>query len=249
MRRLILRIAFIAALLSAAASEVVAQEAPNNEEIFEQVINSSSPYYYPALMLRYSTGDETLTATDYYYLYYGYAFSDDYRPFATIPAEVRVLSVFERAQENPTYDDMLEIIRHATEAMKQDPFSPSNLNFLVYAYGAVGDTLNEQINYNRMNNVLSTIKASGTGLTEKSPMHVLRFAHATDVLASLSLTVTKRLVVSRSTEYISVADAEGRAKSKGYYFDYSRIYWNKPDEAPRVERKWKINDYPIGGFK
>lgn len=225
-----------------------AQRVPNDEEIFDQIINSESPYYYPNLMIRYNAGDMTLTAEDYYYLYYGFPFADNYRPLRPIPSEDKVLEVLERAQGSPTYDDMLEIIRYATETMKQDPFGPNNLNFLVYAYGAIGDTINERINYDRMNKVLATIEASGSGRAEKSPMYIIRLSHAADVLASYGFNIVKRLIVSRSTEYVTVEDAAGIQQPKGYYFDFTRVYRENQDDAPKPERRWKINDYPIGGY-
>ena len=227
---------------------VLGQVAPDNDDIFEQTLNHESPYYYPSLMLRYRSGDTTLTEREYYYLYYGYAFSDDYRPLMPISAEDRVLMAFEKAHGDPSYDNMRDIVRYAEEVMRFDPFSPTNLNFLAYAYGAMGDTLNERINYDRLTKVLAVIGDSGTGLTEKSPMHVLRFSHAADVLGTLGLSVVKRLVVSRTTEYITVANENGRQLSKGYYFDYSRVYWGDPEDAPQKERRWKINDYPVGGY-
>lgn len=248
MRKLILNIGMFVSCLSVSAA-AFSQNAPDNDDIFEQTINNASPYYYPALMLRYSAGDTTLTQEDYHYLYYGYAFSDDYKPLAAITAEDMVLMSLEKANADPGYDNMRDIIRYATEVMKYDPFSPSNLNFLAYAYGAIGDTVNEKINYDRLTKVLGAIEDSGTGITEKSPMHVLRFSHAVDVLGTMGLSVDKRLVVSRTTEYITVSDEKGHKPAKGYYFDYSRIYWGKPEDAPQKERRWKINDYPLGGFK
>lgn len=218
----------LAVCMTLACLPSVAQNAPDNEDILAKTIDPDSPYYYPSLMLRYTNGDETLSEKDYYYLYYGYAYSDSYRPLESIPAEMKVLEVLERSQDDPTVYDMQEMIRYAGEVMKADPFSPSNLNLLVYAYGMIGDTVNERLNYDRMNKVLATIRNSGTGLTESSPMHVLRFSHASDLLGSYGLEVTNRMIVSRTAEYISVSQ-DGRPQRKGYYFDYSRVYWRKPD--------------------
>lgn len=223
-----------------------AQQAPDDDDIFARTLDSESPYYYPSLMMRYTSGDTTLTATDYYYLYYGYAFSESYRPLLPIKAEDDMLAVLERInQDSIRYDDMVEVIRCAEEVMQRDPFSPRNLNFLVYAYGTIGDTLNERINYDRLTKVLATIGASGTGRTEKSPMHVLRFEHAADWLAAEGKSVLKRLVVSRTSEYITVADETGHPESKGYYFDFSRVF-RHPEDMPKQERKWQVNDIPIG---
>ena len=66
---------------------------------------------------------------------------------------------------------------------------------------------------------------------------------------TLGLTITKRLVVSRTTEYITVANEKGRQLGKGYYFDYSRVFWGNQDNIPQPEHHWKINDYPVGGYK
>ena len=136
----------LAAMLSLSAVVTQAQTAPDNKDIFEQTLNSESPYYYPTLMMRYLAGDTTLSEKDYYYLYYGYAYSDQYSPLAPIPSEDQTLMALEAANASPTEANMREIIKYATETLKHDPFSPSNLNFLVYAYGAIGDTVNERIN-------------------------------------------------------------------------------------------------------
>ena len=102
--------------------------------------------------------------------------------------------------ENPTHESLEKLIAAVNDALVQDPFSPKLLNLLAFAYGALGDSKNEQINYNRMNSILATIEDSGNGLKE-----------------------------------------EGRIK--GYYFDYSRIYRNKPDDYVfKRPRTWQFNN-------
>lgn len=218
-----------------------AQKAPDNDDIFAKTMDADSPFNYAALMLRYDSGDLTLTEEDYHYLYYGYAFTDPYKPLKSIPAEDNIIMVFDKDEE-PDFAGMMEIIRSGMEVMKDDPFSPRNLNFLTYAYGAIGDTINERINYDRMTKVLTVIEASGTGLTEKSPMHVLKFSHAADLLTARGLTITNRRVVSKDVEYITLLEKDGR--NKGYYFDFSRVFWASPEDTPKKERRWKINNWP-----
>lgn len=219
---------------------------PDNEDILARTIDSSSPYYYPTLFSRYMADDQTLTDDDYYYLYYGYAYSDRYKPFKAIPAEANVLSVMERSGETPTVTQMEDLVRYAREVMQADPFSPKNLNFLVYGYGALGDTLRERIYYDKMQHVLRTIENSGTGVKENSPKHILMFSHAADVLYSRGLDIKRREVVSRTAEYIFLPEKDSLG-NKGYYFDFSRIYWERPDEVdlPQKERRWQINDMPL----
>ncbi len=219
---------------------------PDNDDILSRTIDSSSPYYLPSLMGRYLASGRDLTDQDYYYLYYGYAFSDAYKPFKSIPAEDKLLGIMEAAGANPTVSQMEEVVKYGLEVMKDDPFSPKNLNFLAYAYGALGDTIAERDYFERLNHVLRTIDLSGTGVKESSPKHILRYSHAADLLYSKGLDIKRREVVSRTAEFIflPVKDAAG---NKGYYFDFSRLYQVRPDEneTPKKERGWQINDMPL----
>ncbi len=235
----------ILSLLIFMSPAAYSQTAPDNEDIFVRTVDPGSPFHHPALMMRYNAGDTSLTQEDYHYLYYGYAFTDNYRPLSGIPAEDMILEVFAALPEGgePDREGMLKIIDYAGEAMKSDPFSPKNLNFLVYAYGAIGDSINERINHDRMTKILAVIEASGTGESEKSPMHILRFSHAADLLTARGLTIAKRTVISKTQELITLNRRDGR--NRGYYFDYSRIFWNKPEETPKPARRWKINDWPL----
>ena len=129
--------------------------------------------------------------------------------------------------------------------MERDPFSPKNLNFLAYAYGLLGDEVNEKRCFDRLNRVLATIESSGTGVKEGSPMHVLSFSHAADLIYARGQQIKRREVVSRTAEFVFL-DMKDRYGNQGYYFDFSRIYWTKPDVLPeREKRGWTLNNVPI----
>lgn len=232
----------ITILLLMVSSVTMGQKVPDNDEILGATINNASPYFYPALMTRYMAGDTTLTATDYYYLYYGYAFSDNYKPLESIPAADKVLMIFEKDNQ-PGLDDSRRIIQYALEVMKADPFSPKNINFLIYAYGVLGDAVNERVNADRLKKILTTIENSGTGLKEDSPHHVLWFSHTNDYLASRGLRPMKRVVVSRTTEYVPLMERKDGVK--GYYFDFSRVYWRKPESLPEK----RVQGLEVNGIK
>lgn len=225
---------------------VAAAKVPDEEDILNQTMNADSPYYYPNLMLRYQAGDDTLTETDYYYLYYGYAYQDAYKPLAPNPDRDRALLLAGAIDfENPTQESLEKLISATNDALKQDPFSPKLLNLLAFAYGALGDKRNEQINFNRMNSILATIETSGNGLKEKSPWHILMFEHGLDVLAAHNQAYGKARVISRSVEYVPLLDPlrTSEGKVKGYYFDYSRIYRSKPEGYVfKRPRTWQFNN-------
>ena len=48
---------------------IAAAKAPDEDLILDRTMDSESPYYYPALLMRYNSGDTTLTDEDYYYVY------------------------------------------------------------------------------------------------------------------------------------------------------------------------------------
>jgi hypothetical protein len=220
-----------------------AQQAPDNDAILAAINDGSSPYYYPSLMLRYGNGDRSLTADDYRYLYYGFAFQSRYNPTATVIGTDDIWTVLERSPE-PDAEAAGDIIRFARQVMMQDPFSPSNVNYLTFAYAVLGDTINERVNADRFDKILSTIESSGTGLSEKSPWHILWFSHANDMLAAKGFEIRKRIVVSRSVEYIEVEKNDQGVK--GFYFDFSRIYWKKPEDTPKKE---KGNGFLLNGIR
>ncbi|MEG1622733.1 MAG: DUF4919 domain-containing protein [Alistipes sp.] len=219
---------------------------PDAEDIAKQTLNPASPFYYPNLMMRYQSGDNTLTNDDYHYLYYGYAHQDSYKPLEPNPALDRLLlTAATMDADHPDRQIMERIISTATETLKRDPFSPKVLNLLAYAYGALGNKEKEAVTYEQLKRILYTIEESGDGLTQKTPRHILMFDHAIDLLASYDLTTSKSQIVSREIEYIPLLTPQvivGK-KIRGYYFDYSRIYRNKPDGYVfKRARTWQFNN-------
>ena len=230
--------------LSAQDQEPEYPQAPDNEAILKAILDIDSPLYYPVLMTRYRAGDTTLTLNDYRHLYYGYAWQPEYKPFETPSADFKLLEEFDHGLDSLTTEDCERIIKFANEVMKTEPFHPSTVNFLAFAYGALGDTLNERINYHRLNMLLETIRSSGTGIRENSPWHILYYSDATDVLASMNLLYGKNTVVSRTTEYFPLHQRNG--KIRGYYFNFERIYWYRPDKLPEKKPTgWGINGIPL----
>ena len=242
MKKLILILPIIAFLFSGFTI-------PDENDIISKTINNNSPYYYPNLMARYMAGDTTLTLEDYHYLYYGYTYTKEYRPLESIPAKDEILRVFDRnGNKQPNYEDMLKIIDYAQQVIKSDPFSPSNINYLIYAYGSIGDTINEKIYYDKFEKIINTIDNSGSGKSENSPKHVLMFSHANDFVTAKGMGVKSSHVVSNKVEYIFYKDRE-KGDDRGMYFDYSRVYLIRPDEIPQKKRSWSINSIPIGKNK
>jgi hypothetical protein len=119
---------------------------------------------------------------------------------------------------------------------------------LVYAYGASGDRVRELAYSDHLNGILRCIEQSGDGLKEKSPMHIIMFSHGTDLIASKNIGHRKGQIISRTVEFVPFD--RPHEKVKGYYFDYSRVYWNKPDNYTfKRERTWQFNNLKPREYK
>ena len=225
---------------------VVAQErvvVPEEEDILANTLNTASRYYYTNLMLNYRNGTEPLDEMGYYYLYYGFLYDEDYRPFAENRALSNMLDIMTGIDpEQPSVYQLQRLIECGVEAMELDPSNPKVLNMLAYAYGALGDSERERLYYDHLTGILHAIELSGTGLKEESPWHILMFSHAYDLLASKGLAYGEARIISRSTEYVPLL-RKTADNTKGYYLDYSRVYRNKPDDVTfKRDRTWQFNN-------
>lgn len=222
---------------------------PDNDDIYEKTADPASPYYYPNLKLRFDEWSAPLTDDELFYLYYGYAFSDNYKPLQSDPHYVRVMEIMSKiAIEEPLVSDLDEMIMAAAQSLEHDPFSPQMLNIMAYAYGALGDKTREKAYYEKFNGIIRVIESTGDGLKEKSAMHIIMFSHAEDLVASKGWICKKSRVVSRNVEYLPFDVAHN--KTKGYYFDFSRIYWNKPEGYTfKRERTWQFNNLKPREYK
>ncbi len=222
-------------------------KSPEEEDVLDKITDSKGDFYYPDLMLRFEMGDLNLTAEHYHYLYYGYIYQEEYKPLLPNPQlDNLIVLAAEIDPDKPSAETLGSIVSIADEILKRDPFNPKVWNILAYAYGALGDNIKEREAYDRVEKILHTIDSSGDGLKESNPKHILMFDHALDFMASQNLRASKAMVVSRSVEYIPLvapqATSDGR-KLKGYYFDFSRVYLNKPDSVTYTrDRTWQFNN-------
>ena len=225
---------------------------PDEEDILRKTLDSSSPFYFPALMMRY-TNLERLSEEEYHYLYYGYACQDSYKPTMSTDGTTNLYtSLVGLDADKPETEQLQHIISSSIEALHSDPFSPMILNTLVYAYGALGDKKNEEAYFYHLQGILETIKSSGDGRSEKYPMHIIMFSHAVDVVASMGVESRRAQIISRSVEYIPLVTPRKvpDGKIKGFYFDYSRIYRNKPDDVTfKKKRTWQFNNLGVREYK
>ena len=223
---------------------------PDEDDIIRQTLATTSPYYYTNLMLAYRNGTDPLDDNGYYYLYYGYAYQDEYRPFVKNNALDLMLNIMAGINpEQPTVGQLEALVERGVEAMEVDPFNPKVLNMMAYAYGGLGDKRREELYFNHLNGILRAIESSGTGREEKSPWHILMFSHAYDVVAAKGYAYNEGRIISRTVEFVPLM-RKAHDKTKGFYFDYSRVYRNKPDDVViKRDRTWQINNLKPREYK
>lgn len=239
---------FFATLVALVALSSASAVTPNNDAIFAAITDVNSPFYYPNLILRYKDGVK-LNDAEYHHIYYGYAFQPQYKPLENNSAMTRVQNIMSRLSiDTPSIHDIDELIAACIEAMERDPFSPTLLNIMVYAYGTSGDKRREEAYAAHLQGILRTIEQSGDGLKDKTPMHIIMFSHGLDYMASKGIKYLKGRIVSRNIEFVPFEFPQKRVK--GYYFDYSRVYWNKPENYTfKRERTWQFNNLKPREYK
>ena len=232
---------------------VAVAKTPVEQDILEQITDQRSPYYYTALMMRYTTGDQTLTDLDYHYLYYGFAYHESYKPLNTNPDEEQMMALMLHLDPDKADQALLEeLLRTADAARMRDPFSPKILNVMTFACEGLGRKAEAEKWARHKQGIVRAIASSGDGLTQKSPMHVLMFGHALDMMAVEGLTHDNPRIISRTVEFIPLLTprmVDGK-KRKGVYFDFGRVYWNKPEGYTyERDRTWQFNNLKPRQYK
>lgn len=241
----ILLLAVIASLGNSWAQQVDTTAAkwlaPDYARIAETVKDVASPYYYPRLFDRYQRGDTTLTAEDFRYLYYGYPNQPGYKPLLASPYADSLATAFGK-KTSPTANDYLRVVGFARNILKEAPFSLRDLNVLAFAYNMLDEPEKARIEMFKVRGIYDAIRATGTGLTEKTPWYVTYMEDAEDVLNLLGARYTKLIIVSRTVEYAPVYNLPDK-RQKGYYFDYSEVYKRRPDylDGIKTKRKFEVN--------
>ena len=240
---------FAAFIVAISVAVTLHAATPDNDDIYAKTANPDSSYYYPNLKLRFDEWAYPMSDDELFYLYYGYPFSDNYKPLQSDPYYTRVMEIIAKiAIEEPLVSDIDELIMTAAQSLEHDPFSPQMLNIMAYAYGALGDNVREKAYFDKFNGIIRVIESSGDGLKEKTPMHITMFSHALDLIASRGWNYKKSRVISRNVEFVPFD--EPHDKIKGLYFDFSRIYWNKPDGYTfKRERTWQFNNLKPREYK
>lgn len=216
------------------AKEKFVPKAPDLEQIREDVLNPASKYYYPRLFAEYARNETVMNLEDYRYLYYGSLFQEDFNPYRHSDMTTRNEELYYR--NNHTRAELDSIIYYAQEALADDPFNLSQMNYLIYALRARGKVNKANIWQYRLNHLLQAIISSGTGADPDHAWYVINPRHEYNI-------INFQNAVAKNQEYqepyfdridVERKNADGKVSTGTYYFNIRNMleeYYRKfPDD-------------------
>jgi hypothetical protein len=192
------------------------------KNIQSEIAKKKSAFFYPVLFDRYRKNDTTLNHEEFRYLYYGYTFQEDYRPYAIHDAETQVNDLL--MKDTLTTEDFLVIQGCCREILKLHPFSTYYLLTTAIACSQAGNTEEARIYYYKYNGIISAILSSGDGATEQSAWSVILISDEVELIRSLGFVPSgkQKMMAQSRCDFISV-EANDFA-IEGFYFDISRPF-------------------------
>jgi hypothetical protein len=186
------------------------------------VTKKKSAYYYPVLFERYRNNDTTLGREEFRYLYYGYTFQDDYRPYAIHDADSLVSDLMRK--DNPAIEDFSVMQAHCREILNLHPFSTRTLLIAAIACSRTGNTKDATLYYFKYNSILSAILSSGDGATEQSAWSVILLSDEVELIRSLDFIPSgkQKMIAKSLCDFIYVMANDYGVE--GFYFDISRPF-------------------------
>jgi len=186
------------------------------------VKKKKSALYYPALFERYRNNDTTLSREEFRYLYYGYTFQNEYRPYAIHDADSLVSDLMRK--DNPAIEDFSVMQAHCREILNLHPFSTRTLLIAAIASSRMGNTKDATLYYYKYNSILSAILSSGDGATEQSAWSVILLSDEVELIRWLDFIPSgkQQMIAMSLCDFIYVMANDYGVE--GFYFDISRPF-------------------------
>lgn len=208
-------------LLLVACVNVFAQDEdffskPDYKQIEKSIKDPTSPYSYSKLMQRYQAADSTMTLEERRHLYYGYTFNLDYKGTDNQEYNDKLAELL--AKQEFTDTDYNNILTHTDVMLRDDPFSLRALEAQLFVY-AQQDNVNGYIaNVVKKKIVFDAIVSSGDGISQGTPIYVIRVGHEYDLLGYLGYSFGgNSKILKKKLNYLSL---------KNNKFGIDALYFN-----------------------
>jgi len=172
------------------------------------------------LMLRYLSGDSSMTLREQQQLYYGFQFTPQYSPYTHSDYSDSLNQLLEK--ENLDVADYIRASVFCDSVLKEDPFDLRILNAQAAFYKKTARLTKASVNIARINIVLDAILASGDGLTGNTAFYVISVKHEYAILSALDLKFGGKQSLIGSNDYLTLE--ENDQQIKGLYFDVTASF-------------------------
>ena len=195
-------------------------ERPDMEQIKREVTDPASKYYYPKLMEMYERNETIMNLQDYRHLYYGYLFQEDFNPYRHSEVSSKNESLYYKSKH--TRAELDSIISYAREALKDNPFDLSQMNFMIYALRERGKVNLANIWQYRLNHLLQAIVSSGTGADKDNALYVINPRHEYNIINFQNAVAKHQEYEEPYFDRIDV-EKKGGKESGTYYFNIRNL--------------------------
>jgi hypothetical protein len=212
---------FIILLFLFITTSLFAQESVDFKKIEKEINNIESPFYYNRIFERYTKNDTTLTMYEYWYLYYGYSFQEQYSPYSWNAYDDSLKYYFNLKEISTSdFENMKALTR---KIINDDPFNTRVMYLQSFACYNLKDTVESKKWIKKYNSIIETILSSGDGKTEESAMAVIYIRDEYEVLNALGLHFNGQQSLTQSKcDYLQVDKNDYNLN--GLYFNVNRLF-------------------------
>ncbi len=190
------------------------------KRIKKEINKKTSPFYYPDLFQRYLELDTSLTSLDFRYLYYGFTYQDEYRPYGTPVLQDSLIAYLQR-------DDLLQAeievaARIAGELLKESPFRLRETFIAAVSFELSGNERLSSIYFNFYQKQVDAIMSSGNGLNKSSAFAIIYIPDEYEILEVLGFRFGGSQTLLKGN-YDRLEIAENPYGIMELYFDVNRM--------------------------
>jgi hypothetical protein len=159
--------------------------AVNFKKLKKEIRKKRSDFYYPVLFQRYLELDTTLTVEEFRYLYYGFTFQPEYKPYGVPSRQDSLLSYLSR-------DDLIRAEyaiagRIGSDLLKETPYRLRETFITALTNEVAGNTDMSSRYFNFYEKQVDAIISSGDGLSTKTAFAVIYVQDEYEILEVLGL--------------------------------------------------------------
>ncbi|KOS05876.1 hypothetical protein AM493_07365 [Flavobacterium akiainvivens] len=220
MRKLLAILLLLTSAIYAQDEQEQAYVKPDFKAIEQNIKNKQSALYYQKLFERFQQADSTLTLEEKYHLYFGYSFTDAYKPYFSSDnlKEIRTLV----NTDNLTKEQMERVIELSQDAINGYPFDVSMMGYRAYFYRALGKEKLAEKEEIRANLVFDAILGTGDGMSKETCFYVINVGNEYELINVLGMAYAgEQKLVEGKYDYLELEENDYGVY--GLYFNVSRI--------------------------